>query len=84
MRKLKLTLEQLRVESFDTQRVVGKDGTVHANEGPSGVFPCDTENGGLTCADCSFLDLCGGPTALPCSLAPPYVTQCDYSCEFAC
>lgn len=77
MRKLKLTLENLQVDSFDVDEGRKEEGTVHARESfgmgscyPDCSFdtlchagPCDTEN--RTCGTCiepHYVSQCGGPS----------------------
>ena len=51
-RKLRLELDQLAVESFETRAAAPARGTVHAASGIPGGYECDTNRtcpGGTTC-----------------------------------
>jgi hypothetical protein len=83
MRKLRLDLDHLRVESFSPARdSTGRDGTVHGhNSYPQGCFPPSNSNdpwldtcGYATCAGNSCWESCNGYT---CGCNPAGSQQCD-------
>jgi hypothetical protein len=87
MKKLKLAVEELRVESFDTEATRGRAGTVRANESgnPSGYSClggdlCYTVNWGLSCGEGD----CPEPTAMSCPNDGPEASGCEPSCELIC
>ena len=69
MKKLRLDLDELSVESFDTHAAERRPGTVLARESESDIS---------LRTDC--LGSCGGTAQ--CSVRGG--TGCDYSCDFAC
>lgn len=87
MKQIRLDLEQLNVESFDTTMPeVARRGTVHGHnetENDSQCYGvCHTDVWGLGCGDNQSL-ICEEPT-VGCSQDTPYATFCDFSCEWAC
>jgi hypothetical protein len=70
IRKLKLQLEQLRVDSFSTDAAGAAEGTVHGHTGPG------------TCATCIAYTACAGVTCYQTcmSCAGP---SCDNVCPSA-
>ena len=91
MKKLRLDLEQLEVDSFATDREATRgNGTVRgaqSYETTTNVVGCRTVNaGGDTCG-------CGATDVNTCdpwngwcnmSQGGPMHTACDFSCEFSC
>ena len=77
MRKVKLQLDELAVESFDTAAVEKPGGTVHAHERTDG---CTN-----TCPASCFITACSCPEYGTCAVSCPNGTcwlSCDggYSC----
>ena len=60
MRKLKLDLEKIRIESLATERVGGSRGTVQAHSGPTCADSCDGVCGTYFCPDYTFQQSCPG------------------------
>lgn len=92
MKKLSLNLDQLEVDSFETElHFTDERGTVRgamSYEGTTNVAGCRTANaGGDTCAGCGDTDV---NTCDPwngwCNMSQggPMHTACEFSCEFAC
>lgn len=83
MKKLKLNLDDLRVESFETSPAAPKDGTVHGYaetyEYTICGLTCDA-----TCAGQSTCDLgCGGQSTTLCGGGGTEDFTCnDYSCQY--
>lgn len=70
MEKVRLTLDELNVQSFaTTQQQVARRGTVRAHDAPTDEFECPTQNAAYntcwgTCADsCQCSDSCDCDTA---------------------
>jgi len=84
-RKLKLSLDELSVESFHVTRPAGQEGTVHAHE--TGQWDVSCQSCGGTCA---------GSCDLSCGCEPSAMGGCvsdhgcypnswdDFSCRFTC
>ena len=94
MKKLRLALDDLRVESCETVPPSRSRGTVRGQDVTENTW-CGQESCDGTCyTDCWGLGCpsrgCPEPTAecnpsqWPCSLDGPLATQCDLSCEFDC
>ncbi len=78
MRKIKLELESLAVESFATAPAEGERGTVLANSaGPSGEKTCETMDPQL-----SYVHAC--QSAFGCTVPTPCYTGPDCYSERAC
>jgi hypothetical protein len=92
MKKLRLELDELRVESFETVAPARSRGTVRGQDATENTW-CGQDSCDGTCyTDCWGLGCPGGgggsdacnPSQWPCSLDGPLATQCDLSCEFEC
>lgn len=92
MNKLKLTLDELSVESFDTTSgTSGRAGTVHGNAhccccccNPCCCAVPPTNNGENTCqASCNGTcnASCNGTCDATCNCGDPYGTQFDGTCR---
>lgn len=79
MKKLKLNLDELKVESFDTTKVLTEKGTVNAQAATWGSL--QTEGLCYTCAP-SYCPSCGGTCPGEC----PTENNCtqSYSCGGSC
>lgn len=90
MRKLKLELDQLHVDSFEANQDDPRPrGTVHANsETSTNAVGCpQTQAGAESCLVDSFCAFTCDPFNGWCNQSQghsPMQTQCDFSCEFAC
>jgi len=78
MKKLRLSLEELAVESFTTQRDAPVRGTVAGNQTTGVQIICDCPTNGYenTCRDCS--NSCLGTCEASCN------GTCDASCNGTC
>ena len=84
MRKLKLEVDALRVESFVVQRHTPQGGTVHGQsdlQQDYGSSGCDGGGWGSwfgTCAGCPTVGTCIGPTYC---CPPTWRPSCNGTCE---
>lgn len=89
MKKLSLNLDQLEVESFETElHVTDERGTVRgAMSYGTEVAECRTRDLNVqTCAGCGDTENTCDPWNGWCNMSQggPMHTACDFSCEFAC
>ena len=85
MRKLKLEVDALRVESFVVHPPAAEVGTVHAHlfEAPESNR-CDGAGWGSffgTCAGCQTVGTCIGPTYC---CPPTWRPTCEWTCPLSC
>lgn len=64
MEKVRLTLEELNVQSFPTtDEEVGRRGTVHGHDAPTDAYECPTQQAGATCLGSCPDNSCGCETS---------------------
>ncbi|MDB4950865.1 MAG: hypothetical protein JWM27_3514 [Gemmatimonadetes bacterium] len=85
MRKLRLDLDALSVDSFETAAAEPERGTVHAHLSRDGVcstyFCTDEESCAYTgCGDCTLVDTCQANESCGISCRPTCFT-CAQTCE---
>jgi hypothetical protein len=87
MRKLKLDVDALQVDSFVALPDAAEGGTVHGHfENDPGSTDCDEGTGGWwslfgTCNGCPTQGTCIGPTYC---CQPTWRETCPYSCPLSC
>ena len=84
MRKLKLDLDKLQVESFVPQPVPTTDGTVHGREWNRDPESTECDGAGWlsifgTCEGCPSVGTCVGPTYC---CPPTWRRTCNPSCNY--
>jgi hypothetical protein len=78
MKKLRLNLDMLRVESFSTQHAADRaDGTVHGHNDPPYTSDCPSQMIGCTGNYCNDSSGCGSGGNEP----PPSMWSCDARCQ---
>lgn len=78
MRKLKLDLDSLDVQTFAAGEIAGEPGTVRAHSGPTCADSCDGVCGTYFCPDYTFQQSCVDYCDTQVNVT------CDPSCGYTC